>query len=96
MLPYLLHQTNVSSGTQAHSTAAAAMFAGETFYPPDDDLINLCVRCEASVRSFIIRGFCCELERVVCVEAAAAASNGSSSSPRGDELFGCWGRSVRG
>lgn len=27
----------------------------KTFYPADDDLINLCVRCEASACSFIIR-----------------------------------------
>lgn len=50
MLPYLLHKTNALS-----PSLALCALREKLFYPPDDDLINLCVHCEASVCSFIIR-----------------------------------------
>lgn len=55
MLPYLLHTTNALS--LAPSPAYVCWTQREerkNFYPADDDLINLCVRCETSVCSFII------------------------------------------
>jgi hypothetical protein len=51
MLPYLLHKTNASS----RLLYAFAESGKKLFIRVDDDLINLCVRCETSVCSFIIR-----------------------------------------